>query len=321
MRLLILLTALVVAGCAQQPVEEVRFPKVVFIIVDGVPADVIESTPTPNLDAISKGHGYTRSYVGGTPGHESESPTVSSVGYASLVTGTWSYKHNVWDNEIAAPNYSYWDIFRIARAHDPSIRTAIFSTWQDNRTRLLGDGLEIAGGRKFDYHFDGFELDTERFPHDEAAHYIRDIDNLVADEAARYIGTSAPDLSWVYLQYTDDIAHEFGDSPEMTSAVREKDEQVGRIWAAVQDRQVMHDEDWLMVVTTDHGRDVQTGKDHGGQSDRERTTWIVTNSDNLNARFGELPAIVDILPSIATHLILEMPEDIENQLDGRSFID
>jgi len=73
-------------------------------------------------------------------------------------------------------------------------------------------------------------------------------------------------------------------------------------------------------VTTDHGRDAATGKDHGGQSERERTTWIVTNSVSLNEHFTDTPAIVDILPSIAAHLELEMPAEIREQLDGRSFI-
>ncbi len=107
----------------------------------------------------------------------------------------------------------------------------------------------------------------------------------------------------------------------MTAAVEFMDGQIGRIWNAVQKRQRSHHEDWLILITTDHGRDEKTGQTHGGQSKRERTTWIVTNSDNLNTHFDELPAIVDILPSIATHLQLPIPEKIRDQLDGRSFID
>ena len=74
------------------------------------------------------------------------------------------------------------------------------------------------------------------------------------------------------------------------------------------------------MITTDHGRDEKTGKDHGGQTDRERTTWVVTNSDHLNERFANMPAVVDILPSIANHMNLSMPTEIREQLDGQSFI-
>ncbi len=115
----------------------------------------------------------------------SESLTLSAVGYNSLITDTWANKHNVWNNDVTDPNYDYWDIFRIAKAFDPTLQTAIFSTWVENRTKLLGDGLEAAGGKKLDYHFDGFEHDTERFPHDVERQYFKAIDELVTNEAAR----------------------------------------------------------------------------------------------------------------------------------------
>ena len=295
--------------------------KAIFIIVDGIPADVIEDVFTPNLDAIAGAQGYARAYVGGSPGEESESPTISAVGYNSLLTGTWSYKHNVWGNAVSDPNYEYWDIFRIAKNHDPALHTAIFSTWTDNRSKLLGDGMDEAGGYKLDHYADGFELDTERFPHDLMADYIRDIDAVVANEAAEYVASEGPDLSWVYLEYTDDVAHRFGDGPEMTAAVKLMDDQLGEIWNAVEQRQQTSNEDWLVIVTTDHGRDAETGKSHGGQTLRERTTWIATNAKNLNSHFHELPAIVDILPSIATHMQLDIPATIQGQLDGQSFVD
>jgi len=318
---LILLLTIAISGCNQAVEPPAKTPKAVFIIVDGIPADVLENTSTPFLDSISGEGGYARAYVGGTPGEESESPTSSAIGYNSLLTGTWANKHNVYDNVIGDPNYEYWDIFRIVKAHDPSLQTAIFSTWTDNRTKLIGDGLAEAGGYKLDYAFDGFELDLERFPHDPMSDYIRNIDELVTDEAARFIASDGPDLSWVYLQYTDDVGHRYGDGPEMTSAVELMDGQIGRIWSAVQNRQRSHDEDWMILITTDHGRDPNTGRSHGNQTERERTTWIVSNSDKLNSHFFELPAIVDILPSIATHLQMELPANIQDQLDGRGFID
>ncbi len=295
--------------------------KAIFIIVDGIPADVIESVSTPNLDAIAGARGYTRSYVGGAPGEESESPTVSAVGYNSLLTGTWSNKNNVWTNDVVEPNYEYWDIFRIVKNHDSALQTAIFSTWTDNRTKLVGDGLDAAGGYKLDHYADGFELDTERFPHDLMATYIREIDEVVANETAEYVASEGPDLSWVYLEYTDDVAHRFGDGAEMTAAVELMDDQLGRIWNAVEQRQRTTDENWMVIVTTDHGRDAETGMSHGGQTARERTAWIVTNVESLNARFRETPAIVDILPSIAKHMQLDMPVAIREQLDGQSFVD
>jgi len=77
------------------------------------------------------------------------------------------------------------------------------------------------------------------------------------------------------------------------------DVQVGRVWDAVRKWEAETGEDWLIIITTDHGLDAETGKEHGGQTDRECATWIVTNSTDLNDHFGDTTGVVDVLPSIS----------------------
>jgi hypothetical protein len=291
--------------------------KTVLIIVDGIPPDVLEKVPTPYLDEIARAGGYTRAYMGGEKGGYSETPTISAVGYNSMLTGTWVNKHRVYGNEIKQPNYHYWTIFRFLEEQYPEKKTAIFSTWLDNRTKLLGEGLEATGKLKLDYHFDGFEHDTVNFPQGDDRTFIFRIDEHVSNEAARYIRAEAPDLSWVYLEYTDDIGHMYGDGPEMEKAVALADEQIGRIWKAIQYREQQTDEDWLIMITTDHGRDAETGKHHGGQTDRERAIWIATNAKDLNTYFKDHePGIVSVFPTVSRFLSLDIPRNQLFEIDG-----
>ena len=294
--------------------------KAVFILLDGIPADVIERVETPALDEIARQGGYSRAYVGGEKGGYTETPTVSAPGYMNMITATWANKHRVRDNAVENPNYHYWNIFRVAKKVNPDLRTAVFSTWEDNRTKLIGEGKPEAGGSLLDYWFDGFEHDTVQFPHRPDRKFIFEIDEHVSKEAAGYIAAKGPDLSWVYLEFTDDIGHKFGDGEEMDDAVKKADNQVKRIWEAVKEREKELGEKWMIVITTDHGRNPEDGKSHGKQSERERTTWIVTNSKHLNPRFDNQPAIVDIMPSILRHMDLEIPAQVKAEMDGIAFI-
>jgi hypothetical protein len=294
-----------------------KIKKTVFIIADGIPADVLEKVKTPALNAISKVGGYTHAHVGGERGGYSQTPTISAVGYNSLLTGTWSNKHNVWDNDIKAPDYNYWTIFRFLETASPQKKTAIFSTWLDNRTKLVADGLPVAGNIHIDHSFDGLELDTGRYPHDGQREYLHKIDEAVATAAASYIRSDAPDLSWVYLEYTDDMGHKYGDNEKLYTAVQYMDNQVQRIWESIRYREKKFNEDWVIYITTDHGRDSVTGKGHGGQSDRERNTWIVTNAKGLNDYFFKgRPGIVDIMPTLASFLGIPISKAQLMEIDG-----
>ena len=292
--------------------------KVIFVIIDGVPADVIEKHDLPNFKKIAQEGGFAHVMVGGKTGYYSQSPTLSAVGYNSVLTGTWVNKHNVWECCSAVGiNYNYPSIFRLLKTKSPQKKIGIFSSWRDNRTGLVGDALPATGNISFDYKFDGLEYDTVNYPHDANKDYMHRIDEKVVDEATQNIQTNGPDLSWVYLEYTDDMGHMHGDSPEFYKAVGYADSQVGRIWNAVEYRQKNFNEEWMLIVTTDHGRDSITGKNHGGQSAREKTGWLLTNAKDLNARFkNQQGSIVDIMPTIARFMSLDIPVDDAREVDG-----
>lgn len=294
-----------------------RQKKVVFIIVDGIAADALEQANPPHIKKLMERGTYLRAYQGGQAGEYSQSPTISAVGYNNVLTGVWYNKHNVPDNDIKDPNYHYPTVFRLVKDAFPAKKIAVFSSWQDNRTKLIGEGLPQTNQIKMDEAFDGLELDTVDYPHDEERNFMLAIDQAVTAKAAESIRERTPDLSWVYLEYTDDMGHMYGDSPQYTKAIQNVDNEVGQILAAIEEREKKFNEDWLMLVTTDHGRTEKDGKGHGGQSFRQRSAWILSNRPLENSYSKMVyPSVVDILPTIAKFMEIPVPVTTIRELDG-----
>ncbi|MGL4851915.1 MAG: alkaline phosphatase family protein [Phocaeicola sp.] len=296
--------------------------KVIYVVVDGIPADYIERVKPKTIFEIAQQGGYARAYTGGEVGGYSQTATISAIGYMNILTGTWFNKHNVHGNSNLKPNYNYWSMFRIAKEQQETYKTALFSSWVDNRTVLIGEGKAETNHLKIDYIFDDYEQDTLRFPKNKGGKHLEifDIDSVVCKEAAQTVRNEAPDLSWVYLWYTDSGFHLYGDGAFMDEYVHKTDDLIRPIWEAVQYREKNFDEEWMMIVTTDHGRE-ETGHSHGGQAERERSCWVSTNHKDINSRFHANDiSLVDINPSICRFMGFELPQAVSFEQDGIPFI-
>lgn len=61
------------------------------------------------------------------------------------------------------------------------------------------------------------------------------------------------------------------------------------------------------------------GFHHGGQSDEERATWIVSNRA-FNEIASQTPGIVDIFPTIASYMEMTIPKNQAMEVDGVSLL-
>lgn len=313
----LILTFLVLFSISTSGSSKTR--KAIYIVLDGIPADYIERVHPKTVFDIAHDGAYGRAYTGGEIGAYSQTPTISAIGYTNMLTGTWLNKHNVNGNSNLKPNYNYWTMFRIAKEQSQPYTTALFSSWVDNRTVLIGEGKPETNQVKIDYVYDGYELDQVRFPKKKDELHIFDIDSVVCRNAAQCLRQDAPDLSWVYLWYTDSGFHLHGDGAFMDRYVTKTDALLTPIWEAVKYREKNFDEEWLVIVTTDHGR-TENGHGHGGQLARERSVWMSTNRKGVNAHFKQDLSLVDILPTVCSFMNFEIPRDVRFEQDGVSFL-
>lgn len=106
-----------------------------------------------------------------------------------------------------------------------------------------------------------------------------------------------------YFVGVDENGHLYGGaSPQYAAAIRNVDRNLGEILQAVGDWEALNNEQWTILVVTDHGHQPQQGFGHGFQSPDETATFVIAENPNLfasgavNLRYQ----IVDITPTVVT---------------------
>ncbi|WP_052055363.1 DUF6454 family protein [Myxosarcina sp. GI1] len=269
--------------------------KAIVIGIDGAQLEKLEETLTPNLDSLN----IIESFTGGVEGTETEEQTYSGPGWGTLLTGVWANKHGIVENDdTLRANPEYPSIFEYVNNDDPNSYLASVVNWGPINDYFEEDIDSIVD----------FELTAPEPSDDNLAQ-----DNFIAPTVADLILDKAPDYTFVHLDNVDVVGHDLGFSPEYLESITQADGHIGTILDAVEAREAQHpNEDWLVLVTTDHGREPTEGFDHGEQSDSERTTFIASNRELDNSPVA--PA-TDVVPTVLDHLNIE-----EGKLDGESLL-
>lgn len=254
-------------------------PKVLVIGIDGSMLEVIDRVDTPALDSLREAGLTAPSLL------PADHVTYSGPGWSSITTGVWSDKHQVTSNDLSTNDYATYPGFltRVERGN-AELDTYAVSSWAPLASR-------ISGGPLFSDEVDAV-IATPDSEHD-AGTTLRAVEHLAADPA---------DATFVHLGAVDLVGHEHGPgSEEYRAAVAEADGQVGQQLDAIASRDAADAEDWLVIVTSDHGHRPEGG--HGGGSDDERAAFVIASGSGIPAGSErEDVAATDIAPTALEHL-------------------
>ena len=271
-------------------------PKVLLIGIDVVRPDVLADVPTPNIDALAASGWYTAEA-------RTTTPSVSGPSWSSMLTGVWPDKHGVTNNDFTGRDYGRWPGFQTrVEAEGPELATFAALDWLP-LAELDGGDPVLPASIDTRVVLDGYDLGWA------------EADAELTARAVRHLGTADPDAMFVYLGNPDETSHQHGSiGTEYRDAIALADRHVGMLIEAVQARSDYVDEDWLVLISTDHGRRADGG--HGGDSPEEMTIFVLASGPATADWPPPGPAfIVDVAATALDHLGIAIDPGWE--LDGR----
>ncbi|MEU5691376.1 alkaline phosphatase family protein [Actinosynnema sp. NPDC020468] len=258
-----------------------KTPKVLVIGLDGARYDKLLAENTPNVHSLAQRGYSSRSALYGS----GMAPTVSGPGWSTILTGVWPDKHKVKDNSFggnALANFPSW--LSRAQTAKPALDTYAAVDWKPISDYVLRDGQD----RKFV--LDG---DSAGYPGS---------DEKVAVDAEKHLRADQADASFVYFGQTDEAGHAHGaESGQYAASLRTDDALIGRLLTAIQARPTYAAEDWLIMISADHGHTAAGG--HGGDTPEERMTFVIAAGGGVPTGTPAVqPKIVDISATVLRHL-------------------
>ncbi|WP_405834670.1 alkaline phosphatase family protein [Streptomyces sp. NBC_01176] len=266
-----------------------RTPKVLVIGLDGTLLNRIKDADAPNLDALMAAGLTAPSSIYANP----FAPTLSGPGWSTIITGVWPDKHNVKDNAFTGHRFAqYPDFLTRIETAKPSLSTYAVSSWAPITDTVFSSKVDT-------------RVSTP------SAEY----DTGTTSRAVATLRGANPDAVFVQLDNVDHAGHSYGAaSSQYLDAIHGVDTQVGQLVAAVKGRASYPNEDWLIMITADHGHTDAGG--HGGSSRPERQTFMIATGTGTAAGSVRYDVkMPDVAASALAHLGIAI--DPAWGLDGR----
>lgn len=144
-------------------------------------------------------------------------------------------------------------------------------------------------------------------------------DKAMAENAARILREEDPMAMFVYFHQSDATGHTIGFSPEIPEYIRSienVDTYVGTVLEGLYSRKNFKDENWLVIVCTDHGGHLKTHSNGHDNPEIREVFLIVNGQDAKVGRIEEQAYLVDVAGTALAHLLGKV--DPRWQIDGKA---
>ena len=243
--------------------------KAIIIGYDGCRADVLtemvdgESAVDTLLD---NGASINLAYCGGVnyPATNTQD-TSTAPGWCSILTGVWASEHGITANGITK-SLEYKTLLTTLVEENKIDSSSFITKWKGHFDRNNATYNE-----EKDYcEENNLNVSFNRLKNDEASH------EYTLNEVSK---KDCADFIFVIYEPTDSTGHNYGftiNNPRYKEAFNTADQYGFETINAIKQRATYDTEDWLIIITSDHGG---IGTDHGGASIQERMTFIITNKE------------------------------------------
>ena len=223
--------------------------KVLIIGMDGCRADALELANTPTIDNLITNGIFS-------PEALNDDITISGPGWSAILCGVWSNKHLSIDNSFVGTDYTnYPPIFKRIEDYDANLHTVSICNWNPINDYIVQNYAD-------------YKLNVSS-------------DADVSTEACTYLTTNDPDMMFLHFDDIDHAGHAYGFSPNVSqyiAAIEGVDAFIAPIMQSIAQRPNYANEDWLILVTTDHGG---LGTSHGGNSIEEQNVFVIASGNTI----------------------------------------
>lgn len=240
--------------------------KVIVIGYDGGRADalsLIDGNGDGGISYLLKTGGTASiSYCGGVnyPAINTQD-TSTAPGWCSILTGQWADVHGITGNGIEKSNDTL-TLLTTSVENETIDSSAFYVSWGGH---FSGEGTTYIQEKNY---IEEKGLDVTFLKADDDA-------GTVANTLADINSTDCSDFIFSILEHPDHAGHDTGfsiNNPDYRKAVADSEADSKNIIDAIESRATYETEDWLIIITSDHGG-YNTG--HGAMTIQERMTFIV----------------------------------------------